>query len=330
MRSSQPLLGSSNRRCKEDEQLLKSALPIGKKGIIFDLRDSGVLKSAASKGGGYETDANYPLWKKVNKHLDRYEQLQQSFVKLVDACLGESGQFLAKLESSGWLNNIRQAMHASFLIADELHNKSSCVLVHGWDGWDNTLLVCSLVQLILNPESRSLRGFIRLIEREWLQAGHQFSRRCFKSAFGSSSIKLEGPVFLLFLDCVRHFLEQFSLSFEFNQHLLVTLFDNAYTSEYGTFLGNCQKERHQLQLASRTVSLWTHIFSNQSTFTNPLYEPNEAALWPSLFSQSMCIWSSLFLRNQKNENPLREADTEITKMVEANKQARLRVQKLRK
>ena len=32
MRCSQPLLGSNNKRCKEDEYLLKSSLPIGKQG----------------------------------------------------------------------------------------------------------------------------------------------------------------------------------------------------------------------------------------------------------------------------------------------------------
>lgn len=197
------MLGSSSRRCKEDELLLKSVLPIGKKGYIFDLRDAGVLKSATSKGGGYETDASYPLWKRINKHLDRYDQLQQSFVKVIDACMSDPMQFVAKLESSNWMLNIRQAIYVAGLIADEVHNKNACVLVHGWDGWDNTLLVCSLVRVILDPECRTLRGFIGLVEREWLQAGHPFSKRCCKSAYGSSSQKTEGPVFLLFLDCIR-------------------------------------------------------------------------------------------------------------------------------
>lgn len=203
LRCSQPMLGTNNRRCKEDETLLKSCLPLGKKGCIYDLRDANVLKSAASKGGGYETDANYPLWKRVNRHLDRYDQLHTSFSKLVEACLGDSGQYLSKLDSSNWIQNARQVVHTACCIADELNNKDSCVLVHGWDGLDNTLVVSSLVHVILNPEFRTIKGFEKLIEKEWLQAGHPFSKRCAKLAFGSTNHRLEGPVFLLFLDCIR-------------------------------------------------------------------------------------------------------------------------------
>ena len=207
MRSSQPLLGSNNKRSKEDENLLKLALPMGKQGYVYDLRDASVLKNAASKGGGYEADSNYPLWKRVNRHMEKYDQLQTSLSKLIDACCGDSStnldKYLNKLESSNWLANIRQAFYLACCIADELCNKNSCVLIHGWDGIDNTLIITSLVQILLNSECRSINGFRMLIEREWLLAGHPFSKRCFKSAFGTSQAKQEGPVFLLFLDCVR-------------------------------------------------------------------------------------------------------------------------------
>lgn len=38
MRSSQPLVGPSNKRCKEDERLLNAVLGIGKRGFIIDTR----------------------------------------------------------------------------------------------------------------------------------------------------------------------------------------------------------------------------------------------------------------------------------------------------
>lgn len=69
---------------------------------------------------------------------------------------------------------------------------------------------------------------------------------------------------------------------------------------------------------------------NLKKFLNPLYEPNDAVLWPSLFTQSLSLWSNLFLRYQINDKPFIEARGEITKMVEENKQARLKVEKLRK
>ncbi|RNA33548.1 Myotubularin-related 9 [Brachionus plicatilis] len=331
LRSGQPLLGPSNKRCKEDELILKSALPKGKQGYIYDLRDASVLKAAVSKGGGYETEMNYPLWKRINKNMDRFDQLHISFSKLMDACLNFSNQFFYKLDASTWFFNIRQAIYLAFSVADEIHNKNGCFLLHGWDGLDNTLLISSLSQILLDPECRTLNGFISLIEREWLQAGHPFSKRCFKSAFGSTSQKQEGPVFLLFLDCVRQISEQFCLSFEYNEDFLIMLFDNLYTSEYGTFLGNNQNEREQLLISSRTVSLWTYVKSeeNLKKFINPLYKINEDVLWPSIYTQSLSIWSNLYLRFQINSKPNTEAKSEIVKMVDSNMQARLKVDKLR-
>lgn len=315
MRSSQPMLGSSNRRCKEDELLLKQALPSGKKGLIFDTRDLSTAKSATSKGGGYETDDNYPLWKRRHFNLDRFDQLYASLAKLIDAT-NDNEKWLIKLESSGWLNNVRQALNLSAIIADELHNKSSCILIHGSDGTDNTLLVSSLVQLILNKEYRTLRGFQKLIEKEWLLGGHAFSRRYFKSAFGQTNARSEGPVFILFLDCVWQLQEQYKLSFEFNENFLIFLFDNLYASEYGTFLCNSEKERVMSKLRDQTCSLWSFVNSpkHENRFKNVLYEENPFQVWPLLSPLSINIWSGLFLRNQQNNLPLKEAHNEIDKL----------------
>lgn len=199
-----------------------------KKGVIFDLRDVNAMKAAKSRGGGYETDSNYPLWKRVNKHLDRYDQLQSSYARLAETFVNGSGNnsgivggsggndedtdFLSRVEATNWLQNVRQCLHAAAMVADAMHNGNACVLVHGADGWDNTLVVCALVQIILEPQTRTLNGFELLIEREWLHAGHPFSRRCAKSAFGSTSHKQEAPVFILFLDCVRQVSKHFYLN----------------------------------------------------------------------------------------------------------------------
>lgn len=61
------------------------------------------------------------------------------------------------------------------------------MLVHGAEGMDSTLQVCSLAQIILNPAVRTIRGFQWLIEREWINAGHPFQTRCSKSGFAFSS-----------------------------------------------------------------------------------------------------------------------------------------------
>lgn len=76
-----------------------------------------------------------------------------------------------------------------------------------------------------------------------LQAGHPFQLRCAHSASSHVRGKQEAPIFLLFLDCVWQLSRQFPFSLEFGEELLLTLFDNAYASAYGTFLCNNEKER---------------------------------------------------------------------------------------
>lgn len=146
------------------------------------------------------------------------------------------------------------------------HREEACILVHGAEGMDNTLLVTSLAQIILDPLSRTMTGFQELVEREWIQvsdrsapalplhpetllpcappqAGHPFQLRCAHSAFSHAQPKHEAPTFLLFLDCVWQLGRQFPLSLEFGEGLLLALFEHAYASPFGTFLCSSEKER---------------------------------------------------------------------------------------
>lgn len=100
-------------------------------------------------------------------------------------------------------------------------------------------------------------GFISVFGQTWLlafswslpslwprfQAGHPFQQRCAQSAYSNSKPRQEAPVFLLFLDCVWQILRQFPCSFEFNENFLVQLFEHAYASQFGTFMGNSAAER---------------------------------------------------------------------------------------
>ena len=53
------------------------------------------------------------------------------------------------------------------------------------------------------------------------------------------------PIFTQFLECVWQVMLQFPTAFQFNQHFLVTLHDHAHSCQFGTFLGNCEKERSE-------------------------------------------------------------------------------------
>lgn len=106
------------------------------------------------------------------------------------------------------------------------------------------------------------------------------------------------PVFLLFLDCVYQIHTQFPCSFEFSPGLLVVLADHSCSSNFGTFLWDCEKERRDGRVREQTVSLWS--FLNQveilSQHLNCLYLPQPTVIWPSVAPMSLGLWSGYFLR----------------------------------
>lgn len=208
LRSGQPMVGNNTKRCKEDERLINTVLGAGKRGYIVETRTTNVAQLARNKGGGVEPEVHYPLWKRVHKPIDAaHSTLLDSLSKLIEACNDQSlsmDKWLTKLESCGWLSHVKDVLGNACLVAQFLDKEGSSVLVHGSEGMDSTLQVCSLAQVILNPDCRTVHGFEALIEREWLQAGHPFATRCKHSAFTvpSSRTKEQSPIFLVFLDCV--------------------------------------------------------------------------------------------------------------------------------
>lgn len=172
------------------------------------------------------------------------------------------------------------------------------MLVHGAEGMDSTLQVCSLARVILDPDCRTVQGFEALIEQEWLQGGHPFATRCKHGAYTipTTRTREQSPIFLVFLDGIYQIYNQFPCSFEFNEKFLIMLFENAYASAFGTFLGNCVQQRKTLELSKRTVSLWSYINRPETLeqYLNPAFEPNSSVIWPSVAPQSI-VSSKIYL-----------------------------------
>ncbi|XP_025916892.1 myotubularin-related protein 9 isoform X1 [Apteryx rowi] len=353
MRSSQPLTGTNGRRCKEDEKLINATLRAGKRGYIIDTRSLNVAQQARAKGGGFEQEAHYPQWRRIHKSIERFNILQESLIKLVEACNDQShnmDRWLSKLEASNWLTHIKEILTAACLAAQCIDREGASVLVHGTEGTDSTLQVTSLAQIILDPRCRTIRGFESLVVREWLQAGHPFQQRCAQSAYSNSKQKWEAPVFLLFLDCVWQILRQFPCSFEFSEHFLIMLFEHTYASQFGTFLGNNENERlvrilaqnpasgkekvsrSKLKLQQKTMSLWSWVNRPQelSKYKNPLFEANSLVIWPSVAPQSLQLWEGVFLRWNRSSKFLDEAYEEMVTLIEYNKQLKAKVNALRR
>lgn len=333
LRSSQPLTGPNRRRCREDEQLLGTVLAEGDRGFIIDTRSAQAAKQARMGGGGTEPKSCYPRWRRLHRALERGRALQESFARLVEACSdpGTSMErWLGRLGSSRWLSHVKAALSTACLAAQCLDREGSSVLVHGAEGTDTTLLVTALAQLILDPSCRTLEGFQELLQREWIEAGHPFQLRCARSAWSHGRGKHEGPLFLLFLDCVWQLSRQFPLSLEFGEQLLLTLFDNAYASAFGSFLGSSEKERRLCRVKQSTHSLWAWLGRPQERekLRNPLYSHNPLVIWPSVEPQSIQLWQGpnplsvpgLFLRWLRPSQPLHEAREQLQSLVGAKSQ----------
>ncbi|XP_034610120.1 myotubularin-related protein 9-like isoform X4 [Trachemys scripta elegans] len=320
LRSSQPLIGPNRKRCQEDELLLSAVLDGGERGFIIDTRSAQAAKQARVMGGGTEPKSSYPHWKRLHRPLERGRPLQESFIKLVEACNDTSlsmDRWLSKLESSKWLAHVKGALSTACLAAQCMEREEACVLVHGAEGTDTTLLVTALAQVILDPDCRTLTGFQGLLEREWIEAGHPFHFRCAHSAYSHTRLKQEAPIFLLFLDCVWQLGRQFPFSLQFNERLLLVLFEHTYASCYGTFLCNSEKERCLCEVKEKTHSLWSWLNqpSELKKLLNPLYTYNALVIWPSVEPQSLQLWQGLFLRWIRSSQYLDEAWAEIQRLV---------------
>ncbi|KAH9380982.1 hypothetical protein HPB48_008196 [Haemaphysalis longicornis] len=287
-------------------------------------------------GGGCEPEVHYPMWTRVHKPIERHTALLESLSKVVEASTDTGvsmDKWLSRLEASGWLGHIKNVLTCACFVAQCLDQDERSVLIHGSEGTDSTLLACSLAQVILDPDCRTMRGFQALVEREWLRGGHPFRLRCQHGAFAPASVRTkdQSPTFLIFLDCVFQIHQQFACSFEFNEQFLIMLFEHSYCSSFGTFLANSMKERKELKLSQKTYSLWSYVNSPDmlAELMNPMYDHNNQVIWPSVAPQSLVLWPALFMRWVYDQKPQKEAWNTILEIRNRDKELRSKAIRLR-
>ncbi|XP_054070403.1 myotubularin-related protein 8 isoform X2 [Rissa tridactyla] len=306
-RCSQPLSGFSA-RCLEDEQMLQAireANPGSPFMYVVDTRPKLNAMANRAAGKGYENEDNYDNIRFKFIGIENIHVMRSSLQKLLEVCEMKSpsmSDFLTGLENSGWLRHIKAVMDAGVFLAKAVKDEKASVLVHCSDGWDRTAQVCSLASLLLDPFYRTFKGFMVLIEKEWIAMGHKFSHRCGHLCGDPKEVS---PVFTQFVECVWQLMQQFPCAFEFNERFLLEIHDHVYSCQFGNFLGTCHKEREDLKIFEKTHSLWPFLLQKKQELRNPLYRGFTAykELQPNTLPFSFQFWCGMYNRFDKGMHP---------------------------
>nr|XP_046256702.1 myotubularin-related protein 7b isoform X2 [Scatophagus argus] len=308
-RCSQPLSGFSG-RSQEDEMMLQAVMksnPGSDYIYVVDTRPKLNAMANRAAGKGYENEDHYINIKLHFIGIENIHVMRSSQQKIID--MGEMRSpsmtdFLWGLENSGWLKHIKAILDAGVFISRAVADEGVSVLVHCSDGWDRTAQACSVASILLDPFYRTIKGLMLLIERDWVSFGHKFSHRY---AHLDGDPKEVSPVIDQFLECVWQLSEQFPCAFEFNERFLIAIHTNVYSCHYGTFLGNCQKERRDMRLRERSHSVWPQLWRDRAEYTNPLYNAElsqtQGVLRPNTTPYCFKMWKGLYNHVEKSTPP---------------------------
>uniref|UniRef100_A0A672ZNT4 Myotubularin n=1 Tax=Sphaeramia orbicularis TaxID=375764 RepID=A0A672ZNT4_9TELE len=288
VRCSQPLVGMSGKRNKDDERYLDLIREANEttKLTIYDARPNVNAVANKATGGGYEGD-EYQNAELIFLDIQNIHVMRESLKKLKDIVYPnvEESHWLSSLESTHWLEHVKLVLSGAIQVADKVSSGNS-VVVHCSDGWDRTAQLTSLAMLMLDSHYRTLRGFEGLIEKEWISFGHKFA--------------------------------SFPTAFEFNERLLLTILDHLYSCRFGTFLYNCESARDQhVRQLSKTVSLWALVNSKTDIYLNPFYTPESGrVLYPVASMRHLELWVTYYIRwnpriRQQQQSPVEQRYKEL-------------------
>uniref|UniRef100_A0AAQ4RK17 Myotubularin n=1 Tax=Gasterosteus aculeatus aculeatus TaxID=481459 RepID=A0AAQ4RK17_GASAC len=316
-RCSQPLVGMSGKRNKDDERYLDMIREANntEKLTIYDARPSVNAVANKATGGGYEGD-EYQNAELVFLDIQNIHVMRESLKKLKDIVYPnvEESHWLSSLESTHWLEHVKLVLSGAIQVADKVSSGNS-VVVHCSDGWDRTAQLTSLAMLMLDSHYRTLRGFQVLIEKEWISFGHKFASRIGHGDKNHAD-QDRSPIFVQFIDCVWQMTKQFPTAFEFNERLLLTILDHLYSCCFGTFLYNCESARDQ-HVRSKTVSLWSLVNSRMEIYLNPFYTPESGrVLYPVASMRHLELWVTYYIRwnpriRQQQQSPVEQRYMEL-------------------
>ncbi|GLE04003.1 hypothetical protein PINS_up012914 [Pythium insidiosum] len=297
---------------------------------IVDARPEINAKSNALAGKGHESVKQYdrdgvPTASITFMGIDNIHAVRSAFAGLTQALYEvEDSNFFGAVQKSHWLEYVCAVLQGASEVASHLE-RGDAVLVHCSDGWDRTAQLAALAQLMLDPYFRTLEGFAVLIEKDWCAFGHMFKKRC-----GHPTSDQTSPIFQQFLDAVYQLLLQFPTHFQFNELLLSSIAEAVYSSWYGTFQMNSERERRAFLANVPSASVWDVIRASTDRFLNPLFQGGESdgarlePMLPVCRVRVMQLWSGQYqkaishMRLQQREYEMlqliRQQETELSRV----------------
>uniref|UniRef100_A0A8C2A5C6 Myotubularin related protein 6 n=1 Tax=Cyprinus carpio TaxID=7962 RepID=A0A8C2A5C6_CYPCA len=334
-RCSQPLSGFSA-RCLEDEHMLQAISKANHNSryiYVMDTRPKLNALANRAAGKGYENEDNYSNIRFQFVGIENIHVMRGSLQKLLEVVGTRSlsmTDYLVGLENSGWLRHIKAIMDAAIFLAKTVTVEGASVLVHCSDGWDRTAQVCALGSLLMDPYYRTIKGFMVLIEKDWISFGHKFADRCDQL---DPDPKEVSPIFTQFLECVWQLTEQFPQAFEFSEWFLIQIHEHVHSCQFGNFLGNSQRQREDLQLKERTYSLWAHLLSEKQNYLNPVYSPSFAeshpVLEPSTQAYHFKFWRNMYHQYDRSMHPRQSILKHVLTLKDSNRELEGTVQALK-
>ncbi|KAL6465632.1 hypothetical protein MHYP_G00257650 [Metynnis hypsauchen] len=228
----------------------------------------------------------------LSETLPTIQDIQQSYNKFKQFFLIDNStdfwvsdvKWFSSLESTGWLDIIRQCLQKAVEVVECLEKENINVLIMEEEGTDLCCVISSLVQIMLDPHFRTLTGFQGLVQKEWVAGCHAFLDRCNHLYQKDKECQSPSPVFLLFLECVWQLVQQHSPAFQFSETYLTVLSDSIHVPIFSTFLFNSAYQRESTMKAEAqhlqrgplncpAVWDWSVQFDckAQELFINPLY-----------------------------------------------------------
>ena len=277
---------------KSNETYMRAVLEITKKEYIV------IFDTCSKKSFPNHLYQNFYIEKcQINcLSMPQENQILESLKMLSTLCMGvkpigKSYLWLEEIDKTNWLEYLSKLLRGAHAIANVLDVGDS-VLLQSESGVNLLSALSALTQILIDPFYRTVKGICVLIEKEFIYFGHKFG-----NFVGTKKQTDEfSCFFLMFLDSVWQIMQQFPLSFEYNEDFLLFLINSCYSCQFGTFLPSCEKERAEFM--KKTPSLWSYIYENENAFKSSLYRKHDEILSLDAGKERLRLWSAFYLRHK--------------------------------